>query len=60
YNPAAVMRMIDMGRDWIAMMCATEANEKVVGMDAPLRRLAESEDEEISVPAKWQLEHYYA
>jgi hypothetical protein len=33
------MRLIDIGRGWVALMCATELHEPVDGMRAVLERL---------------------
>jgi len=38
-DPRFAMRLIDIGRGWVALMCATELHEPVDGMRAVLERL---------------------
>ena len=38
-DPGFAMRLIDIGRAWVALMCATELHEPVDGMRAVLERL---------------------
>jgi hypothetical protein len=38
-DPRFAMRLIDIGRGWVALMCATELHEPVEGMRAVLERL---------------------
>jgi hypothetical protein len=46
-NPGFAMRLIDIGRAWVALMCATELHEPVDGMRAVLERLvAEGSDQD--------------
>ncbi|MEG6509934.1 hypothetical protein V6C03_13265 [Methyloligella sp. 2.7D] len=59
-DPAFVTKLIEADRAWIAMMCATELNEKVEGMDAVLTRLAKDSDPEIASGAQYHLMRYYA
>lgn len=59
YRPDIIDRMIKAGRDWIAMMCATEVHDKVDGMEPVLRQLAGNDDPEIAASARWHLDRYY-
>ncbi|MGI3168961.1 hypothetical protein ACRARG_07400 [Pseudooceanicola sp. C21-150M6] len=52
YDPPFVMRLIEAGHLWEAMMCATEAGLSVEGMRPVLERLAASPDEEIAGAAR--------
>ena len=46
-DPGFAMRLIDIGRAWVALMCATELHEPVDGMRAVLERLvAEGADQD--------------
>ena len=46
-DPGFAMRLIDIGRGWVALMCATELHEPVDGMRAVLERLvAEGSDQD--------------
>ena len=46
-DPGFAMRLIDIGRAWVALMCATELHEPVDGMRAVLERLvAEGSDQD--------------
>ena len=38
-DPGFAMKLIDIGRAWVALMCATELHEPVDGMRAVLERL---------------------
>lgn len=58
-DPAMVMKFIDLKRDWLALMCATEVREKVSGMKTVLERLAASSDADIAGAARWHLNEYY-
>ena len=58
-DPAFATRLIEMGRAWIAMMCATEIDEPVTGMRPVLERLAADPDPEIARPARMHLDRYY-
>ena len=58
-DPAFITRLIDLGEAWVALMCATELNEPVEGMEAVLTRLARPADETIAVPARHHLARVY-
>jgi hypothetical protein len=46
-DPGFAMKLIDIGRGWVALMCATELHEPVDGMRAVLERLvAEGSDQD--------------
>jgi hypothetical protein len=58
-NPEFAMRLIEVDRAWIAMMCATEIDEEVVGMRPVLERLAADPDPQIATPAQRHLKEHY-
>lgn len=59
-NPQFAMKLIDIGRPWIALMCATELDEPVEGMRAVLERLIEvGAGEEWVDQARRQLKEVY-
>jgi hypothetical protein len=58
-DPAMVTKFIDLGRTWLALMCATEAPKKVSGMKPVLERLAAVPDRGIADAAKAHLQAHY-
>lgn len=58
-DPGFVSRLIDAGHAWIAMMCATEIQGKVDGMQPVLSRLSESHDAEIAQQSARWLDLFY-
>jgi len=59
--PDFILRMIEAGHHWEAMMCATEVHAPVEGIEPVLRRLAALPDPEVSAGAKeWLSLHYSA
>jgi hypothetical protein len=60
YAPDFVMRLIDQGHDWEAMMCATEIRDVVEGMEPALQRLVNSDDREAAAGATRHLAAHYA
>jgi len=59
-DPGFITRLIDLGRPWVAMMCATERPERVEGMEPVLHRLADLPDPEVSAVAEAHLRHHYS
>lgn len=59
FDAAFVGRLIDAGHAYVALMCATEQNRKVEGMDANLERLARHEDAWIAAHAAQHLKAVY-
>lgn len=59
-DPDFIMRLIDAGHAWEAMMCATEIyDERVEGMKPVLERLAALDDPEVAAPAQGLLDGVY-
>lgn len=59
-NPGFAMKLIDIGRAWVALMCATELHEPVDGMRAVLERLvAEGADQDWARIARRHLTDVY-
>jgi hypothetical protein len=59
-DPGFAMRLIDIGRAWVALMCATELHEPVDGMRAVLERLvAEGADQDWARIARRHLTDVY-
>jgi hypothetical protein len=59
-DPRFAMRLIDIGRAWVALMCATELHEPVDGMRAVLERLvAEGSDKDWVRIARRHLANVY-
>jgi hypothetical protein len=59
-DPEFAMRLIDIGRAWVALMCATELHEPVDGMRAVLERLvAEGADQDWAPIARRHLTDVY-
>ena len=59
-DPGFAMRLIDIGRAWVALMCATELHEPVDGMRAVLERLvAEGSDHDWARIARRHLTDVY-
>jgi hypothetical protein len=59
-DPGFAMRLIDIGRAWVALMCATELREPVDGMRAVLERLvAEGSDQDVVRIARRHLTDVY-
>jgi hypothetical protein len=59
-DPGFAMRLIDIGRAWVALMCATELHEPVDGMRAVLERLvAEGSDRDWARIARRHLTDVY-
>ena len=59
-DPAFVLRLLDAGHDWIAMMTATELHACVPGMEEPLHRLLRSRDRESAERARLWLGRFYS
>ena len=59
FNPAMVMRLIDAGHVWIAIMCATETPNRVEGMAPALQRLASLPDAGAASAARAHLSRHY-
>ncbi len=59
-RPEMVMTFIDVGRSWLAMMCATEVDGNVAGMKPVLERLVKDADPDIAKAAKQHLTEHYA
>ncbi len=59
-RPEMVMAFIDVGRSWLAMMCATEVHQTVTGMKPVLERLAKNTATEIAEAAKQHLADHYS
>ncbi len=57
--PDFVLRLIDAGHVWEAFMCATEAPERVPGMEAVLRSLAALPDAAIAQRARNALDRVF-
>ncbi|MEM8731962.1 MAG: hypothetical protein AAGF79_18775 [Pseudomonadota bacterium] len=58
-KPAFIHRLIDAGHIWEAMMCATEIDDRVAGMEPVLDRLIAAGDEEIAARARaWKADFY--
>jgi hypothetical protein len=59
-DPGFAMRLIDIGRAWLALMCATELHEPVDGMRTVLERLvAEGADQDWALIARRHLTDVY-
>lgn len=58
-KPKFVMRLIDIDRAWVAMMCATDIDKRIKGMRPVLERLAASPDPEIAEPAQAHMARLY-
>lgn len=59
FEPEMVMKFIDRGRAWLALMCATEAPQAVDGMKPVLERLSTTRDAAIAEAAKGHLAAHY-
>ena len=55
-----VGRLIDAGHLYVALMCATEQNQKVEGMQSVLERLTRSDDPWIAAQAAHHLRAFYS
>jgi hypothetical protein len=58
-NPDMVMTFMDLGRSWLAMMCATEVPGAVASMKPVLERLTSDADPDIAEAARQHLAAYY-